>query len=99
MEQIGIGTGSHQAAHQAILKHIAGAAGILADDNAGRLVGTGTMLQLAIVPAQETTNLKSMVCGQIAVGLSAEAVRSKIFTHKFLLYWCLATTTPPVFQI
>ena len=82
MEQVGIRTGGHQAAHQTVFKHVAGPAGVLADDDPGRLIKTGTAFQLAVVPAQETANLKGMVSGQIYIGFSAEAIGSKIFTHR-----------------
>ena len=81
VEQVGVRAGGHQAAHQAVLKHIAGPAGILADDDPGRTVGPAAALQLGIVPAQETPHLIGVVGGQIAVGLSPEAIGSKVFSH------------------
>ena len=81
VQQIGIGTGGHQAAYQAVLKHIAGPAGILADDDPGRLIGAAPALQLAVVPAQKTAHPKGVVSGEGAVGFPAEAVSSEILSH------------------
>ena len=61
MEQISIRAGRYQTADQAVFKHVAGAAGILADDDSGRTVCAGTPFQLGIIPAQETTDFKRMV--------------------------------------
>ena len=69
VEHIGVRTGGHQARHQRVLEHIAGAAtGVLADDDAG-----GAFLRRAaflrgpspffcIVPAEETADLIGVVC-------------------------------------
>ncbi len=61
VQQVGVRAGGYQAAHQAVLKHIATAPGVLADDDPGRLVGTAAAGKLGIIPAQETTHLKGMI--------------------------------------
>ena len=85
MEQVGICAGSGQACHQAVLEHIAGAAGILANDDAGRLVVAAALPQCIIIPAQKTAYLVGVVGGQIHTGLATEAIGSKIFSHDSLL--------------
>ena len=82
VKQIRIGTGGSKTCHQSILKHIAGAAGILADNHSGRLRILGPALQFPIVPAQKTSHLKSMVRSEIHIGFAAEAVSSKILAHR-----------------
>ena len=61
MEQISIRAGGNQSTHQAVLKHIAGTPGILTDNNLGRRIRTAAALQLGIVPAQKTTDLKRVI--------------------------------------
>ena len=85
VEQVGICAGSGQACHQAVLEHIAGAAGILANDDAGRLVVAAALPQCIIIPAQKTAYLVGVVGGQIHTGLATEAVGAKIFSHNPLL--------------
>ena len=85
MQQISICAGSGDASGQRILKHIAGAAGVLADDDPGIFFDPFPALQFAVVPAQETAHLEGMVCRQIFVGFTTEAVGSKIFTHRGIL--------------
>ena len=82
VQQIGIRSGSHQTADQRVFKHIAGAAGILTDDDPGRTVSTAAALQLGVVPAEETADFERMVGSQCDVGFSSEAVSSKIFSHR-----------------
>ena len=86
MEQVGIRTGSGQTCDQAVLKHIRAAAGVLANDNTGGLVIAVALTQGVIVPAQKTTNLVGMICGQSDSSLATETVSSKILSHySFLL--------------
>ena len=85
VEQVGIRTGSGQARHQAVLEHVGAAAGILADDDAGRLVVTAALPQCIIIPAQKTAHLVGVVGGQVHSGLATEAVCTKIFSHDPLL--------------
>ncbi len=51
VEQIRVRPGGHQSAHQAVLKHIAAAAGVLADDDAGGAVAAAAAAELGVVPA------------------------------------------------
>ena len=81
VEQVGIRPGGNQAAHQRVFKHIAGAPGVLADDDFRRFVRPGAVLQLGVVPAQEAAHLEGVVSSQGAVGLPTEAVGSKVFSH------------------
>jgi hypothetical protein len=41
---------------------------------------------LAEIVTEKTTDSPRMLCGQSAIGFSAEAVGSEIFTHKKLLF-------------
>ena len=51
MQQVGVCTGSGQTSHQAVLEHIRAAAGILANDDTGRLVVAVALTQSVIIPA------------------------------------------------
>lgn len=62
MEQISICTGSRQASHQTIFKHIGASAGILADDDTGRVGITIALTESIVIPAQESTYFVGMVC-------------------------------------
>ena len=103
MEQVGVGAGGYQATHQRVFKHVAGAAGVLADDDSGGAVVAFAPVQLGVVPAQETAYLVGVVSGEGAVGFPTEAVGSKIFAHKKDSFtnsvYFFPTTTPPVFQM
>ena len=81
MEQVGVCARSSQTGHQTILEHIGTAAGILANDDAGRLVVAVTLTQSVVVPAQKTTNLVGVVSGQRDSSFATEAVSSKVFSH------------------
>ena len=74
VHQVNVAAGSGDTGRQSALEHIAGTAGILADDDLGLVV-------TAIVPAQETAHLEGVVHGQIHIGFAAEAVSTKIFRH------------------
>ena len=76
MEHIRVRAGRGQTRDDSIFKHIAGTAGILADDDA-RL----SALARAVIPADEFTDLISMFAGQVYIGFAAEAVRTEILTH------------------
>jgi len=84
MEQVGICTGSGQASHQAVLEHIRAAAGILTNDDTGRLVVAVALTQSVVIPAQKTTNLVCVVGGQRDSGFATEAIGSKILSHSCL---------------
>ena len=81
VEQIGICTGSGQACNQTILEHIGAAAGILTDDDTGRLIVAVTLAQSVVIPTQKTTNLIGMVSSQSDSSLTTKAISSKIFSH------------------
>ena len=53
-----------------MLQHVAGPAGVLADDDAGLMIP-------AVVPADEPSDLVRVLYGQILVGFAAETVCSK----------------------
>ena len=74
MEQVSICAGGGQACDQAVLEHIGAAAGVLANDDAGRLVVAVTLTQSVIVPVQKTTNLVGMVSGQSDSSFATEAI-------------------------
>ena len=85
VEQVGIRAGGGQARHQAVLEHIRAAAGVLANDDAGRLIVAAALPQCIIIPAQKTAYLVGVVGGQVHTGLATEAVGAKIFSHDPLL--------------
>ena len=62
VEQISICTGSRQASHQTIFKHIGAAARILTNDDTSRIGVTIALTQCIIIPAQKTTYFVGMVC-------------------------------------
>ena len=62
VEQIGICTRSRQACNQTILEHIGAAAGILTDDDAGRLGISIALTESIVIPAKKSTNLIGVVC-------------------------------------
>ena len=75
MEQVGIRPGGGEPGAESRLKHVAGAAGVLANDHLGLVVP-------AVVPAQIAAYLEGVVHSQIGIGFSSEAVGSEIFTQK-----------------
>ena len=81
MKQVSICAGGGQACDQAVLEHIGAAAGVLTNDDACRLVVAVTFTQSVVIPAEEATNLISVVGGQVHSGLATEAVGTKIFSH------------------
>ena len=81
VEQVGICARSSQTGHQTILEHIGTAAGILANDDTGRLVVAVALPQSVVIPAQETTYLISMVGSQINTSFPTEAICPKILSH------------------
>ena len=85
MEKICIRTGSHQSANQCILKHIAGTAGILSYYDTRRRVVTVPAFQFSVIPAEKTAYFICMICCQVFICLSAEAICTKIFSHFYNL--------------
>lgn len=80
MEQVSVCTGSSQTCNQTILEHIRAAAGILANDDAGRLIVAVTLAESIVIPAQKTTNLVGVVGGQSDSSLTTEAISSEILS-------------------
>ena len=66
----------HEAGAEGIFEHIAGTAGVLADDDVGFFPFSG-----AIVPAQKAADFDRVIICQILIRFSAETVCSEIFTH------------------
>ena len=81
VEHVSIGTGRGQAGDQGVLKHITGAAGVLADHHTGRFGISVAALHFSVIPAQKAADFISMVCCQGYIGFTTEAVGSEIFTH------------------
>ena len=96
MEQAGFRAGGGDAAGEGILKHIAGAPGVLADDDPGRTLQSLLPSEISIIPAQKAAHLKGMIHRQGHIGFPPEAIGSKIFTHYRASFF---TRIPPVFQI
>ena len=81
MEQVSVCAGGGQTCDQTILEHIGATAGILANDDTGRLVVAIALTESIIIPAQKTAYLVGVVGGQVHTGLATEAVGSKILSH------------------
>ena len=86
MKQICICTGSYQPTYQSIFKHIAGAACILTNYNAGRSLLPGLTLQFPVIPSQETSDLICMIRCQILIRFATEAICTEIFSHFHLSF-------------
>ena len=94
MHDVGICAAGHQAGTQGVLKHIGGSSGILADDHLCLFIQSR-----AVVPAQKTADFHSVLKSQIFVGLSPEAVGSKILAHMHYSFSALQTIVPLFFQM
>ena len=81
VEQISICTKCRQASDQTVFEHIRTTTGVLADDNACRLVVSVTLTQSILIPTQKTTNLVGMVGGQSDSSFTSEVIGSKILSH------------------
>ena len=81
VQQVGICTESGQTSDQTILEHIRAAAGVLTNDDTGRLVVAVALTQGVVVPAQKTTNLVGVVGSQSNSSFSTEAIGSKILSQ------------------
>ena len=84
-----VATAGSDTAGQGILKHVAGTTRVLADDDAraARFVITrvqlaGQALELAVVPAQETADLKGVLSREAHARFAAETVGAEILSHK-----------------
>ena len=75
MEQVGVRARGGDARAQGVFKHIAGAAGILADDDARPVL-------LSVIPAQEETDAQRVHSGEVHIGLAAKSIGAEIFTHR-----------------
>ena len=84
VEEVRIRAGRGQPADERILEHIAGTAGILADDDARAGVVAIATLALAVVPAEKAPHAVGMVSGQINARFPTEAIGSKILSHSCL---------------
>ena len=81
MKQVCICPGSYQTTYQCVFKHIAGSPGIFSDDDPCRCIIPVSAFLFSVVPAQESADFVCVVCSQVFIGFSTEAIRSKIFTH------------------
>ena len=81
VEQIGVCTRGGQASHQTILEHIRATAGVLTDDDTGRLVVAVALAHCVIILAKEAANLVGVVSGQRDSGFATEAIGPKILSH------------------
>ena len=81
MQQVSVCSGGGQSCHQTILEHIGAAAGVLTDNDTGRLVVAVALAHCVIIPAKEAANLVGVVSGQRDSRLTTEAVSSKILSH------------------
>ena len=81
VQQVGICAGSRQASDQTILKHIGATTSVFADNDAGGFVVAVALAQSVIIPAQEATNLVSVVGSQSDSGFTTESISPKIFSH------------------
>ena len=83
MQKIHICAGSRQACHQRIFKHITGSSRILSYNHL-------CLVPASVIPPKETAHLKSMRNRQIYICLTAEPIRSKIFSHSSYPHYPLA---------
>ena len=74
VQQIGVRSRGSESGTQCGLKHVAGAARVLADHDLGLMV-------LSVVPAEIPADLEGVINGQVLVGLAAKSVRSEILPH------------------
>jgi hypothetical protein len=83
VQEEGLPAGCGDAAHQRVLQHVARAPGVLADDDPGGLLAALALFALRVVPAEEPADQKGMLCGEGRSRLPAEAVCSKVLSHRF----------------
>ena len=81
VQQVGVCAGSGQASDKTIFKHIGAAAGVLADNNTGRLAVAVALAEHIIIPAKEAANLVGVVGSQINTSFTTEAISSKVLSH------------------
>ena len=76
MQQTGVRARGGETRAERIFKHVAGPAGVLADDHLGLVV-------LSVVPSELTADTEGVVHGQVDIGLTAKTVGSEVFTHMY----------------
>ena len=82
VQHIGIRAARNQPCDQRILKQVAGAAGVLADDHAHFVRRTGSPVAPApVVPRQKPPDPPGMVACQCGICFPPEAVGAEIFAH------------------
>ena len=81
MQQIGIRTRGSQTGTKAVFKHIGAAAGVFANDDAGRIGVAVALTEHVVMPAQKAAYFVGMICGQSDSGFATEAISSKVFSH------------------
>ena len=81
VQQVGVCAGSGQASDKTIFKHIGAAAGVLADNDTGRLAVAVALAEHIIIPAKEAANLVGVVGSQINTSFTTEAISSKVLSH------------------
>ena len=74
MQQIGVCPGRGQAGAERIFKHVAGTAGVLADDDL-------RLMLPSVVPAEIASDAEGVIDGQVFVGFTAKTIRSEILSH------------------
>ena len=84
VQQVGICAGSGQASDQTVFEHVRAAAGILADDDAGRVGVAIPLPDHVVIPAEEAAHLICVVSRQRYAGLAAETIGPKVFSHNVL---------------
>ena len=73
VQHVGVRTTGNQPAHQGRLKHVAGAACVLADDDAGL-----ALLARTVVPPHEAADLEGMLDVEPLVGPPSKAVGAEV---------------------
>ena len=76
MHDVCICTACHEACAQSVLKHVARSSCVLAYNDLGLLIKS-----LAVIPAEGTADLDSVLKVQILGCLASEAVRTEILSH------------------
>ena len=83
VEQVGVGARRGDACGQGVFQHVRRAARVLADDDACRLA-VGVLG--GVIVAEEAADLECVLGCQRDTGFTAEAVRTKVFSHRFLIF-------------
>ena len=83
-----VGAACHQAGAERVFKHIGRTACVLADNDLCFFAHVG-----AVIPTEKTSDLDSMLKGQVLVRLASKAVGTKIFAH----HSAVLSTMSPLF--